>query len=279
METEIEKTMDETLGNFVTVTAKTRVAVIIPMYGYWSDIPDNPLIKEKVFDFVMSRIWNPKGLPISEHYLYYIFVANPQTIPTDPKDRKSVANFMLKMAQGGNVKSVPVDREASYPEYIEAGMDCALNETNAQFVVIFNPWVMIQENAIDIIVDRANRSDQAKVISGFDFRSITEPENFDRAKINIPTEEWDVSFNFMAMPRWLAEMITIDANYLTHDFLERDIWQAVFSKGFGVITSQRIPIFPFDFPWDKYETKEQHEQDKAYFGKKWGFIPDLPQDK
>jgi len=269
MESKISnKPVNDAIDNFMTVTGKSTVAVIIPLYGYWSDIKDNPLVKERVLSVVMQRIYS------HTHQLYLIFVANPQTVPNDLNDKYSVANVLISMAQAGNVKAIEVDRNASYSEYIETGMDCALNETNAQYVMVFNPWVMIQENGIDVLVDRANRADDAKVISGFDFRSLVEPEAFDSARINIPTEELDLSLNFLAMPRFMADLIKVDSQYLTHQYLERDLWQQVMSKGYAVITSQRVPIFPFDFPWNKYETKEDKQQDKEYFGKKWGFTVD-----
>lgn len=267
-----KKPVDQAINNFMSVTSKNTVAVIIPMYGYWSDIKDNPLIKEKVFSFVMDKLQPKKGLS-SIHYLSFIVVANPQTLPTDMEDPESVANVILSLDQGGNLETVPVNRDATYAEYIEAGMEFAINETKAQFMIVFNPWVLVQDNAIDVLVDRANRSDDAKVISGFDFRSLVEIEQFSNAKINIPTEEWDLSFDFLAMPRFMAELVTIDTGYKTHAFLQRDLWQQVFTKGFGVITSQRVPIFPLDFPWKTYESKEDRDLDKSYFGKKWGFVP------
>lgn len=270
MESVQTKPLDETLGDFMSVTAKSSVAVVIPLYGYWADIPDNGLIKEQVLSLVMKRIYS------NIHHLYLIFVAHPQSLPNEADDPNSVMNVIMGRNQAGNVKTIPVDdRNATYPEYIEKGIQCALLETNAQFVLIFNPWVMIQDGGIDVIVDRANRGDDAKVISGYDFRSLVEPEQFDRATITTPVENWDFSFDFVAMPRYMAEMIRFDVNYQTHQFMEKDIWQQVFSKGFGVINSQRIPIFPFDFPWTSYETKEQFDQDRAYFNKKWGFNVDL----
>ncbi len=259
------KPVDNAIHDFMSVTGKNSVAVIVPLYGYWSDIKNNPLIEEEVLSYVMKRIES------TTHQLYIIFVGHPQSIPSDAKNPHSVANVLLSMSQAGNVISLPIDRHALYSEYIKMGMDYVLNETQSQFVVVFNPWVLIQENSIDILVDRANRADQAKVISGFDFRELVEVEAFDDAKINIPSEEWDLSLDFMAMPRFMAEMTKIDENYQTHKYLERDLWQQVFNMGYGVITSQRVPIFPFDFPWENYETKEQKQLDRDYFGKKWGF--------
>lgn len=261
----METKLDRTMENFMTVTAKSTVAVIVPLYGYWSDIQDNPLIKEQVLSVVMKRIYS------NVHHLYIIFVANPESIPNEANNPGGVANIILTMSQSGNVKTIPVARDANYSEYIEAGMESALHETNARFVVVFNPWVMIQENAIDVLVDRANRADMAKLISGFDLRSVVEPEAFDDFKITVPKEEWDFTLDFTGMPRFAAEMIQIDTKYKTHAFLEKDISQYMFKNNFGVITSQRVPIYPFEFPWKTYETKEDYDHDRNYFSKKWGF--------
>lgn len=269
MESVQTRTLDDTLGNFMSVTAKSKVAIIVPLYGYWADIKDNFLIKEHILSIVMNRVYS------NVHQLYVVFVANPQSLPNEGADQYSTVNVILGKSQGGNVKTIPVARDATYPQYIEAGMDCAINETNAQFMLVFNPWVMLQDGAIDILVDRINRGDDAKVISGFDFRSLVEPEAFDQAKMTIPKEEWDFSFNFMGMARFMAEMIKFDTNYKTHQFMEKDIWQQVFSMGFGVISSQRVPIFPFDFNWKNYESKEDFDQDREHFNKKWSFDPGL----
>jgi len=264
----MENQIDKTIKDFMSVTAKSSVAVIIPLYGFWDDIPDNQ-VNGEVLKIALSRLYS------NVHHLYTIFIANPQTISNDLKDPNSVANILLSRDKMGNSQNLPIERNATYPQYIEKGMEFAVKETNAQFIVVFNPWVMIQENAIDVLVDRCNRSDEAKVVSGYDLRLEIEPENFDTFRTNTPNEEWDLSFNFVAMPRYVAEMISIDPNYKTHVFLERDIWQQVAQRSWVVIASQRIPIFPFDFPWLDYEKKEQFEEDRKYFGEKWRFDPGL----
>jgi hypothetical protein len=260
--------LDETIKDFMSVTAKSTIAVIIPLYGFWGDIPDNP-INGDVLKVALDRLYS------NVHHLYLIFVGNPQTIPSDMSDPSSVANILLSKSKMGNVQNIPVPRNATYNEYVKEGMDFAIHETNAQFMVVFNPWTMIQEHSLDMIVDRANRADEAKVISGYDVRSILEPENFDVYRNNMPNEEFDFSFNFVAMPRFMAEMISVDVNYKTHVFAQRDIWQQVAQQGFAVISTQKIPIFPFDFPWKDYETKEQFNEDGETFRKKWGFNPGI----
>jgi hypothetical protein len=264
METKIDKTLKE----FMNVTAKTTVAVIVPLYGFWGDIPNNP-VNGEVLKLALSRLYS------NIHQLYLIFVAHPDSLPHEPNNSSSVTNVLLKWNMGGNAKNLPVSRDASYPEYISEGMDYALKETTAQFVVVFNPWVMIQEGGIDILIDRSNRNDDAKLVAGYDVRSIIDPESFDLYNNTMPIEEYDVSCNFMVMPRYLAEMVELDPNYKTHAFMERDIWQQVMIKNFVPISSQRVPIFPFDFPWQDYESKERFNYDKAYFAKKWSFDPGI----
>lgn len=262
------QSLDKTLENFMSVTAKSAVAVIVPLYGFWSDIPDNP-VNGQVLQMALSRLYS------NVHHLYIIFVAHPQSIPNNLNDPSSVANILLAKSKMGNTKNIPVKRNASYTEYIREGIDYAVTETNAQFIVVFNPWVMIQEGALDVLVDRCNRADDAKVISGFDLRTLIGPEEFDAYRNYTPSEEWDFSFNFVAMPRYIAEMIILDAEYQTHVFLERDIWQQIAQKSFVLVASQRIPIFPFDFPWKNYETRQTFEADKQHFISKWTFDPGL----
>jgi len=260
--------LESALGNFMQITAKSTVAVVIPLYGYWNDVPDNP-VNGEVLSAVLRRVYS------NVHHLVLVFVAHPQSIPHSETDKNSVGNILISKAAAGNVLNVAVERDATYSEYVSEGIDAALNATNASFIVVFNPWVLIQEGAIDVIVDRANFGDNAKIISGFDIRSVIEPELFDSYKNSMPIEQWDLSLNFLGMPRFVAEMLQLDPEIQTHKFLERDIWQRMFSKGFDVIASQRLPIFPFDFPWTSYETKEQFDGDREHFTKKWGFGVDL----
>lgn len=263
----MEKTqLDKSIEGFMNVTAKTTIAVVIPLYGYWGDIPDNP-VNGKVLELIMSRVYS------NIHQLYLIFVAHPQSLPNDAMDPTSVANQLLKFTRMGNTHLVPVSRDATYSEYIIEGMEYALTETKSQFVVFLNPWTMIQDGAIDELVDRTNRADDAKVVSGYDLRSLIDPEDFDSYRNYTPTEEWDFSFNFCAIPRFVAESIRLDPRYTTHAILERDVWQQVRNMQFVVISSQKIPMFPFDFPWNDYEPKEAFDADTEIFSSKWRFGP------
>ncbi len=253
------------IDKFIQHTAKSSVAVVVPLYGYWNDIPNNPLIEEHVLNLVMNRIYS------NVHQLYFIFVANPETIQNDPKDPSSVANVLLSKAQGGNTKNIPVARTAPYTEYVAKGVEYALAETKAQFILIVNPWVMIQEGGVDVLVDRANRSDDAKAITGYNLRSVILPEEFEGYQNNNLKEEWDISFDFMCMPRYAAEMVKWETTYQTHWFLEHDIAQTLRSLGFAAINYPQAGIFPFDFPWKQYENTDQYQADQDAFTRKWGF--------
>lgn len=259
--------IDKTINDFMNVTAKTTIAVIVPLYGFWGDVPDNP-VNGEVLRLALSRLYS------NIHQLYVIFVANPTSLPND-NTPSSVTNVLVEWSQRGNTKNIPVKRNATYVEYIIEGMDFALSETKAQFVVVFNPWTMIQDSAIDVLVDRANMADDAKLVSGYDLRLEIDPENFDSYRNTRAVEEYDLIFDFVAMPRFLAEMIKFDPTYQTHAFLGRDIWQQSMTMGYVPIATQRVPIFPFDFPWQTYEPEEQFETDRQYFLKKWSFDPGI----
>jgi hypothetical protein len=259
--------IDEAVEHFMTQTTKSSVAVVVPLYGYWNDVIDNP-VNGEVLELVLQRIYS------KVHHLYIIFVANPQSLPNDFGDSKSVANIIISKSQGGNVKNIPVSRDATYTEYVREGMEFALSATNAQFVVVINPWVMIQEGGLDALIERVNRAGDAKIVSGTNIRTLLQPGQegeFDRYHVASPMERQETDFNFLGIARYAAEMITFDPAYKTKDFLEVDIFQSMRAKGFAVISSDQIPIFPFDFPWSDSVDRAMFEEDRAHFIKKWTF--------
>lgn len=255
--------LEAALENFVALTAKSQVAVVIPLYGYWADVKDNP-VNGEVLSAVLRRVYS------NIHHLVFIFVAEPKRIEHNPDDPESVGNILISRATAGNVMHVSVPEGASYGEYVNEGFLAARDETKAQFIIFVNPSVLLQDGAIDVLVDRVNYGDNAKVVSGFDIRRMTDPEHFDTFRATIPTEQYDVSLNFLGMPRFVADMLDL-SGFKTHRFVERDIWQQMSAKGFNVITTQRIPIFPFDFPWSSFEREDDFMEDKARFSEIWRF--------
>lgn len=260
---------ENSIDSFIAHTGRSTVAVVVPLYGYWNDVPNNPLLEEPVLSFSLNRLYS------NVHNLFIIFVANPETIENNPKNPTSVANVLLSKARAGNTKNLPIDRDATYPEYIAKGIDYALTETKAQFVMVFNPWVMVQEGGVDVLVDRANRADEAKAISGYDLRSEISPEQFEGYRNPMLNEKWFISFDFFCMPRFAAEMVKWDTSYKTHTLFEFDVAQQLRSFGFAAINYPQATIFPFEFPWKTYEKSIQQQEDQSTFTKKWGFSVQL----
>jgi hypothetical protein len=253
--------LDEKLKDFIATTSKSKIAVVVPLFGYWSTISNNPLTLE-VFKTVMDRVTS------STHDMYIIYVAE------DAKVLPIIAKTIGAKAYGGNVLGVSVPNGSSYSDYLDEGIYAALNETDSKFVVCLNPWIMLQYNAIDKLVDRVNRGD-VMIVSGFDTRTIVEAERFDSHYYDLPKEIRAIDINFFGMARYAADMIVLDPAIKTHTFVAKDIWQNFYKKGYEVIVSQSIPTFSFDIDWSMYEAEEAYVNDRVAFVKKWGFDPEL----
>ncbi len=258
--------LDNKLREFINKTAKSKVAVVIPMYGYWKDAPSDQL-NHLTIKLTLDRLYS------SVHQLYIVFVSEAPRLPDE------VASLLVARAHGGNTSGVLIKkRGATYADYLREGIKVALETTDAQFIVNLNPWVLLQHNALDILIDRVN-TDDAQIACGFDVRGAIEPKSFDNQSFTFPKEIRDLSFDFVGMRRSTAETIVLDDNYRTHGFLARDLWQRCFVKGFESITTQRVPIFPFDVDWKEFETSGEHEADKQYFVNKWKYDPSIEYGK
>ncbi len=253
--------LSKTLDDFVAQTVKSRIAVVVPLYGYWTDGKSDQLNAETL-RLSLDRAYS------SVHQVYFIFVAEVGRLD------KNVSNALVKYERGGNCKGVAMRRGDTYADYVREGFKVALEETNAEFIVNINPWLLFQHNGLDILIDRVNRED-IKVACGYDLRGVVEPEAFDNQIFQIPSELHLMSLDFMCMKRLTAEMVPFDQKYKTHYFLSRDVWQGLFNKGFLSITSQRVPIFTFEVDWKELESVEDFEADKAYFISKHRFDPDI----
>lgn len=260
--------LDETLSKFISRTAKSKVAVIIPLFGYWKDVANNPL-NLQTLKLTMDRVNS------SVHNLYVFFVAEPNRIPTN------IQNYIITKTQAGNCSGVPIHpSKSSYAEYVREGLRVAQETTDSAYFVVINPWNLIQKSGIDIMVDRLNYSDTAKIVCGTDLhKKITlnqfDPEEFERIFYDIPHEQRETDFNFMGMTRYALEMVSLDQNIKTKIFLERDMWQTLLSKGYDAITTERLPMFVFDVSMQEIEKREDIELDREYFIKKWGFNPEI----
>lgn len=252
--------LNKTLDKFVAATAKSKVAIVVPLYGYWDDA-ELEQFNAETLKYTLDRAYS------SVHQLYIFFVADPTRVPIP------VANIVAGKIQGGNAIGVPVDSKANYADYIRAGFDAAL-KTQAEYIININPWVLIQHNGLDILVDRINRDD-AKVVSGFDIKHVVDAPGFDQVTFQIPKEERNINLDLFGMKRYAAELMKFDTRFKTHAFLARDTWQLTFNQGFESISSQRIPMFSFEVDWTELEKVSDFDADKAYFLEKWHYDPGI----
>ncbi len=247
--------------DFISQTQRTKVAIIVPLYGYWQDIKDG-FLDEEVLDASLERARS------YAHSAYIILVAEPPRMPV------SVAKVINSKYIAGNARGVAMPAGSSYGDYLRKGMDVALHETDAAFFVFINPWVVIQDHGIDTLIDRINIPDNAPVICGYEMNGKLSPDTFLHYKANAPYEQTVLTFNFFGMNRFIAEMAQLDPSMRTQTYLERDFFQSIASRGYTAVSSERVPIFSFAFDWRQYTSPEDYEHDKAAFLKKWKFLPE-----
>ena len=245
--------------------AKTKIAVIIPLYGYWKGIKEeNRQLDLDALRTTLNRVHSML------HEVYIFFVAHPKSLTSD------IANELVVRTQSGNTACVPVEKKASYGDYVRAGIDAALSQTEVKFITVLNPWVIVQHQGLDRLVERLNKDD-AKVVSGYDVKRLISADEslmakeFDGFNPNIPDEIVSLKFDFVGMSRETAQVIKFDSHYHSHTYLEMDTWQEMYRQGYTFVSSQKIPIYPFDLKWELIEDEGVEESDRQYFISKWGF--------
>lgn len=247
----------------MSVTAKSKVAIIIPLYGYWKDASTEQLTADTL-KLTLDRIGS------SVHQVYIIFVGEGDRVDS------AVGSIVLGRVQAGNATFVQMETGSSYADFIKAGLDF-LKGINTQFVININPWLVFQYDGIDILVDRINRDD-AKIVSGFDLRGLIEPVEFNTYKSPLPKEERNLCIDMFGLKTQFIDMLEFDSKYKTHYFIGRDMWQRMFVRGFESVSSQKIPIFTFEVDWTELENGGDFEADKLNFISKWGFDPSIKFD-
>jgi len=250
--------LDSILINFMKTVAKSKIAVIIPLYGYWSDLgEDNPL-NITLFKEVMDRVYS------SAHEMFSIIVAEDKRLSSE------VYSSIAAKATAGVYKGISVPTSSTYADYVRAGLDAAYTDTDARFFIVLNPWVLIQHNAIDNLIDRINRGD-AKIVSGADVKGILDADNFDAKIFNTPAEQLELNADFWGLDRQTYECISLDTNLNTSKYFSRDIWNSLYRRNMPIISTQRIPIYAFELNWENFEAPKYVETDRELFIAKWGF--------
>lgn len=257
--------------DFISKTARSKVAIVVPLYGYWQDIKDG-FLDEEVLDACLERARS------YVHNAYVILLAEPQRLPP------STAKIINSKYVAGNARGVAMPVGSSYGDYLRKGMEVAIKETDAQYFVFLNPWIVIQDHGVDTLIDRVNIPDNAPVICGFDMRDELMKKNdnnlnaagreFIDYKATVPEELRMLTLNFFGVNRYIAEMCPLDPTMKTQAYLERDFFQNVAAKGYSAVCSERVPIFSFSFDWRQYTPASDYAHDKAAFQSKWKFTPE-----
>jgi hypothetical protein len=253
-----------------TIPVETKVAIVVPLYGYFADARVVQFDAESLKEF-MDRIRT------SQIKSYVILVAESDRLP------KEVKQYLNVHFASANVKGVTAENGATYLEYLEEGIDSALNDTDAQFIVVANPWIRLREGVLDNLCQELN-GQRADVICGFDLRTYNYGgqvgipyEQFDSFQFNPARVEWNFEWNLWGCRKQVAQQLDIDIDYKTHYFVNREFWQRLSgpSRGFVVASDQNYPFYSFNVDWTLIETKEEFEADKARFLTKWGFTPEI----
>ncbi len=257
--------------DFISQTTRSKVAIIIPMFGYWQDIKDG-FLDDTILDASLERARS------YAHSAYVIIMAEPQRLPP------STAKVINSKYIAGNARGIAMPNGSSYGDYLRKGMQVALTETDAQYFIFLNPWAVIQDHGVDTLIDRINVPDNAPVICGYDMRPALMAKynddlnaagaEFMHYKANAPEELRMLTFNFFGVNRYIAEMCPLDGELKTQAYLERDFFQNVAAKGYSAVCSERVPIFSFNFDWRQYIPEADYLQDKDTFQRKWKFVPE-----
>ena len=114
-------------GNWMeNIPKEETVAILVPLYGYWKDA--------KIKQFTLNSLtYALNNLHTNKLKSYIIFIGESDRIPSN------IQHFFIANYSAGNVKGAHVDRDSSYAQYLEEGIDTALNETDAKFIVVVNP--------------------------------------------------------------------------------------------------------------------------------------------
>jgi len=193
-----------------------------------------------------------------------------------------VQNVLIGRSKAGGMEVLDLDKYSGYGDYIKDGIEYLLENTDCEYIVITNPWIMLKDNSIDQMAQRLNTGD-VDIISGVDLRKLVwgtyngiPAEQFDTFNFNPPTEiaNKHFDFNFWGMTRQHAQVLIsrIDTDYKTIFFQQADIWGNAFNIQYNLISSQFLPFYSFDIDFKTVDAKDEFEEDKQHFIDKWGFI-------
>jgi hypothetical protein len=254
-----------------TIPDDETVAIICPLYGYWSDL--------KIQQLNLETLKKSLENVVSQHHKSYLII-----VAEADRTSKELQNWFATKNAAGNVLGVSVEKPATYGDYLKEGLDAALEETSSKFILVINPWIAVRETyTVDGMLERVNKMD-ANIVSAFDMRTYAHngllgvPDSeFLSFQFNPPMEIRDWNIDLWCATRQTIERLNIDSEYKTHYFIARDLWQTTQQSAIESMSSQNFPIYSFLITWTILESSEDYEHDKQHFIQKWHFDPMIQQ--
>jgi hypothetical protein len=234
--------------------------VIIPLYGYWADLPVEQLNYQTLQKFL-------EGFRFADKYVKYIFVGEKERLPKD------IMNLFITRFVDGATTFVNVPSFSVYAEYLQAGLKQALDDPSDEIMIFANPWIYLAPDTANQLADRINRSDYG-MICGWDKKEdgLT-PEAFLQQSPLNSVDRIGVSRDLFGFERIVGGTISFDENYKTPYYVLADFWGQLHTKGQESLRVGNLAYYSFDVDFSLIEPEENFEEDKSYFVKKWGFIP------
>lgn len=243
-----------------TVPPDQTVAIIIPLYGYWKDLANSELNLD-VLKYTLSRATS------FHNKIYFLFPCEA------PRLDNEVKNYLVGKQLAGNAVGVEVEPFATYADYVNEGIEFALEETDARFLIVMNPWIAVREGGLDRMLNLLNRAD-VSACSGYDMRKKNLPDTeLDTYEFNPPQDTVGFDINFFGITRPVADMMRFDIGYRSTAFLSRDFYEEMRRNGYSLLLTEQIPFYSFPVSWKDLEDPGDFAQDKQKFNEKWRFDP------
>jgi len=237
-----------------------KTVVVIPLYGYWADLPVEQLNYQTLHKFL-------EGFHFTDKYVKYIFVGEKERLPKD------IINLFLTKFVDGATTFVNVQAFSVYAEYLGAGLKEALEDPSVHVIIFANPWIYLAPHTANQLVERVDLSDYG-IICGWDKKEdgLT-PDEFLQHPLQNAVDRIGISRDLFGFGRIIGGTINFDDNYKTPYYVLADFWGQLHTKGQESLRVGNLAYYSFDVDFSLIEPEENFEEDKNYFVQKWGFEP------
>jgi len=246
----------------INIPTTETVTFVIPLYGFTNDVNIDLLD----YNALRMTLLNLKSKNIGS---YIIFVGE------NGNTNINVLNVIEGMKKGGNVRAVETEKYSSLAMYLNEGIRSALELTSSNFIICVSPFVMLQQDTVDRMIDILNKG-EIGIYSGFDARIDGVSDTEFEGKEYIPIKYFDlVDINLFGFHRNSADNVLFDTEYRSRKYLAIDLWNSMRMKGYECVNSNAALFWSLDIDWSSLDTDSNVSLDKDRFIKKWRFEPTL----